>query len=251
MKREKVCAVCGKPLPHRRLLYCSDACRAEHERQKRLALTPKPRTSHPWHTITCPDCGREVRVHAKSYRCRECQREANQRANVECKRRAAAGKTRQIGSVDICRKCGNPYTVNSGAQLYCKDCATAAIAEGRRAYAKAYYHDRYDHEPVAKLERSQKRRLPRYDPIQCPICGSVFIPETERSVYCSKKCADEGRRKAAAAWAQDHQAEKAEAFRRWEQSLSPERLEARRKKKVEQERERQKKLKGSKAHEKY
>lgn len=187
----KTCAVCGKPLPPRRFQFCSDECQRAAANQRRNALTPGRHGPKP-KTIICPDCGREVQVYSKSYRCPDCQREADARALAEFRKRKAAGKTRPIGSMDLCQRCGQPYAVESGMQKYCKACAGEALLEYNRVKGIANYHEKYDGDSDAKAERNRKRRLPRYSPINCQVCGREFIPETRHSLFCSPKCASIG-----------------------------------------------------------
>lgn len=212
MSAEKVCAVCGKPLPPRRFTYCSDVCSRIATNQRKRALStdrhgPKPKT------IICPDCGMEAQVYSKSYRCPECQAAANARANAEFKKRKAAGKTRPIGSTDICQRCGQLYTVESGLQKYCDACATIALQEHNRAAGLAAYHKKYDGAPEQREQRNIKRRLPRYSPIQCRVCGREFIPETNRSAFCSPKCADAAHKQQTLQWNQENKKRKAEYMR--------------------------------------
>lgn len=207
------CAVCGKPLPQRRFKYCSDGCQQEASKQRRNALSPG-RQGPKLKTIICPDCGKEAQVFTKSYRCPDCQAEADARANVEYKRRKVAGKIRQIGSTDLCRRCGQPYTVEAGLQKYCKGCAEIALKEYHREKGIEYYHEKYDGKQE-KEKRNQKRRLPRYEPIHCRICGEIFIPGTRHTVYCSKKCAKEGHKLACRQWMADNKEKRTEYMRRY------------------------------------
>lgn len=211
---ERKCPVCGGALPPRRMKYCSDQCREEAEKQKRRALTGG-RKGPMIKSIICPDCGKEALVYTKSYRCPECQKEADARANAEHKRRKRAGKTRELGSTDICQRCGKAYTVEGGLQKYCKDCAAEVMRDYKQEKALAYYHDRYDQHPEEKAKRREKRRLPRYGTIICRVCGCEFIPETSHAVYCSPKCADEGHRIQSAQWRAEHKAHLAEYMRKF------------------------------------
>ncbi len=208
------CAVCGKPLPPRRFKYCSDACQQAAIKQRRNALSPG-RHGPKLKTIICPDCGREVQAYTKSYRCPECQRAADALANAEFKRRKAAGKIRPLGSTDLCQRCGQPYTVEAGLQKYCKNCAEIALKEHYREKGIEYYHEKYDNDQLEKEHRNQRRRLPRYNAIQCRICGNLFIPETRHAVYCSKKCAREGHKLACRQWASDNKDKRSEYMRQY------------------------------------
>lgn len=211
MSEKRTCAVCGKALPPRRMKYCSDACQREAVSTRRRALT-KGRQGPKKRIIICPDCGRETSVYTTSIRCQTCQAEANARAQAEFKRRKAAGKTRPIGSIDLCLRCGKPYTVESGKQKYCKDCAAEAEKEASRKRGIKYYRDHYA-DDEAKAQRRSKRRLPQYSSIKCRECGRAFIPETRHAAYCSAKCAYEGHKRQCREWASKNKEKTADYMR--------------------------------------
>lgn len=142
----------------------------------------------------CIDCGLVVRMHIKSKRCRACQDAANKRNDQAYRRALAEGNTRQIGSVDLCQKCGGQYTVCGGLQKYCPDCAKGAVAEKARASARERYAKAYA-TPEAKAARQEKRRKDWQGVRYCIECGAAFTPAHPRQVCCGDKC-QEGRNKA-------------------------------------------------------
>ena len=201
-----VCLICGQALPPKRKKYCSEACAREAERQLARQATAGREHPKPYHTIICPDCGREVYMPIKSKRCPDCQAEANRRHDLEAKQRKRAGKTRAIGSVDLCQRCGKPYEVESGMQKYCKACAPIAIAENDRAASRAWNQAAYA-DPEKRTERNTARRRPQPEAARCPICGSAFQPRSTRDVYCSAACADAAARRQMAQYEADHRQE--------------------------------------------
>lgn len=161
----------------------------------------------PYHYIVCPDCGREVYAHIKCKRCPECQREANRRHDQEARQRKRAGKTREIGSIDLCQRCGKPYEVEGGMQRYCKDCAPVAWAENDRAASREWNQKAYA-DPAKRQERNALRRQPKPEQERaCPECGRLFLPDTKRAVYCSTACADAAGKRQTAEYEAAHRQE--------------------------------------------
>ena len=136
------CVICGKPLTGRRTRYCSDVCaRLGHNKLARRSTDGHPKAGT--NTLkTCPTCGVTFTGPIKSRWCPDCQRERNLAHDREAKRRRREGKTRAIGSTDTCARCGRPYTVKSGLQRYCPDCAPIATAENIRAHKRAYHAEK-------------------------------------------------------------------------------------------------------------
>ena len=177
-----VCAVCGAPLTKRKQLYCSAECRAEAKRE-RLKQSYKP-SGKPslYRSKVCPDCGAEFVGHIKTIRCRECQQAANRKADAEAKRRKAAGKARALGSTDLCQRCGTPYTVESGMQKYCHDCAASANREHHAKRMREIYAAR----PELRQARAERRSI---EPVQrtCIVCGCQFSSQSF-ALTCSPEC---------------------------------------------------------------
>lgn len=132
---------------------------------------------------TCADCGVTFLGYPRSKRCPACQREARKEAYRRSKERKKAGTTRPIGSTDICQNCGQPYTVTSGLQRYCPDCAKTVVAENVRQHKRDYMAENRDHFDALKKEYRSGRRV-------CVICGKTFDSPTCTTV-CSADCAAE------------------------------------------------------------
>ena len=226
------CVVCGKPLPPRHTRYCGPDCaRVGANRLAREVTSKRERPKKPVHTITCPDCGQEVTVPIKSKRCPACQREANRRNTAECRRRKRAGRVRELGSTDLCERCGRPYTVCGGLQRYCKDCAPIAFRENERAASRAWNRAAYA-DPEKRAERNRGRARPAPPEAVFPVCGKSFSPSSTRGVYCSPACADRAAGERLARYEQDHRVEindrkRAQARARLA-AMSPEELAAHR-----------------------
>lgn len=154
----RVCRVCGAALPPRHTAYCSTECARAGANHLQRVKERKPRPISPiYRERACMDCGKVMLMHIKSKRCPDCQREATLATGRIYRQRMRRGLTRQIGSVDTCLRCGEPYTVAGGQQKYCKDCAAAAWRENDRAASRASARER-----LSSLEyraaRNAKRR---------------------------------------------------------------------------------------------
>lgn len=185
---DRLCIICGKALPPRRTRYCSPECAREGANRLAREVTSKRPKSTPWRTIICPDCGREVRVHIKSKRCPECQAEADRRHNLECQQRRRLGKTRPIGSTDICQRCGKPYTVWSGLQKYCEECREEACREVDHAMSRDWNRRARATDPTYAQRTAEGKRRPAPEPRQCAVCGKTFTPSSLRVICCSPEC---------------------------------------------------------------
>lgn len=202
----KRCIICGGPLPPRRTKYCSPGCARVGANSLAREVTSQRPHPAPFHEITCPDCGRVVTVPIKAKRCSTCQADANRRHNLEYKQRQRVGKTRPIGSIDLCARCGKPYTVWSGLQRYCKACAPIAFAENDRATSRAWNREHYS-SPEKRAEINAGKRRPTPADVVCPVCGQSFTPGSTRGVYCSSECAAAARKAQNAQFEQAHRAQ--------------------------------------------
>ena len=77
----------------------------------------------------CIQCGAAFKGGPRAWYCPECRAERIKQADREAKKRKSEGKVRKIGSTDFCKRCGKPYTVNSGKQMYCPECSEEAVKE--------------------------------------------------------------------------------------------------------------------------
>lgn len=130
---------------------------------------------------SCKECGRKFQGGPRAWYCPECrldrrrERERNHRKN---------GTARKIGSTDLCERCGAAYTVNSGLQKYCPDCAQVAVYESIREEKLEY-----------QAEYRAKNPGGRKTETVCIICGKPFLA-TKPALTCSPECAKEAHRRA-------------------------------------------------------
>lgn len=204
------CKVCGAPLQGMRRCYCSAKCASQASLERRRVQIQKPRPLSPVYTERpCMDCGKVVRMHIKSKRCTACQRLANMAADRESKRRQTAGKTRKIGSLDICQRCGKEYTVTAGSQRYCPACAEAAWKENDREKAKAQMRENLKDEAYREQRNAKRRNVELQTAIRtCVICGKEFKPYSGRSMACSPECQKEHRLRHMREYYHQHKEEK-------------------------------------------
>lgn len=143
----------------------------------------------------CRECGRTFKGGPRAYYCPECRDDRKRKQMNEYHARKRAGAVRKIGSTAMCESCGKPYTVQSGQQRYCPDCAENQIAAKDRQQGLEYYHKNKDWiNPIRNLTRSTH---------VCRICGKVFVGE-HKQFYCSPECLKEANRRHAEKWRKDH-----------------------------------------------
>lgn len=126
----------------------------------------------------CRQCGASFFGGPRASYCPSCRAE---RTKAVDKQRKKDGTKRPLGSEDICIRCGKPYIVTSGRQMYCPDCAEIAVREKtlpqKRAYAAANAEKQHSHRKAmltgAKL---------------CTVCGKPILTKTP-TVTCSTECA--------------------------------------------------------------
>lgn len=104
---------------------------------------------------TCRQCRASFQGGSQAYYCPSCRTERTRKAYAEHKRRKRQGKTRTLGSIDICERCGKPYTVNAGIQRFCPDCQSIHAIEYDRAYRLKYYNVNKD---TINPKRNQRRK---------------------------------------------------------------------------------------------
>lgn len=160
-----ICRYCGKRYHGEPGSSCCPEC---------AAITPSNIRQR-----ICRECGREFPGGPRAWYCPECRAERQKAQDREANARRKAGTTRKIGSEDICTVCGKPYTVTSGTQLYCPDCAKEAIAAVARQRGRQYGKEHND-------ERRQRRKAAKAE-ILCAICRRPFIPKGGE-LTCSREC---------------------------------------------------------------
>lgn len=128
----------------------------------------------------CRICGATFQGGPRAWYCPSCREEQKKKTDRDAKARAKAGKTRKIGSTDVCVICGAEYVVNSGRQRYCPKCAPEAIREEARKESRAWIAEHREAHYQRKAERAQNRRV-------CKVCGKPYYSATP-TVTCSPRC---------------------------------------------------------------
>lgn len=130
---------------------------------------------------TCRTCGKTFWGGPRAWYCPICREERQRLQSAAFKARQSAGKTRPLGSIDTCCRCGAEYVVNGGNQRYCPACAPEAVRQADRAQGLDYY--RANRESI-NPERNARRRKP--DRV-CAICGAEYTAYG-KSKFCSAEC---------------------------------------------------------------
>jgi hypothetical protein len=78
-------------------------------------------------------------------------------------------RSRRVGKIDLCKKCGQDYTVATPSQKYCPDCQ----------YPRAFLDPRV----LPKAEREIKKRLMEISNVKIYGSSSYRPPELERSYF--------------------------------------------------------------------
>lgn len=142
----------------------------------------------------CRTCGVTFPGGPRAWYCPDCRAGRKREADRRHKR---SGPSRKIGSTDTCQICGKPYTVASGLQKYCPDCAPDAVRTIDRAQSKAWAAEHLD--PKQRREERQTCTAP----LLCAVCGKPFLPDNA-SRTCSKVCKAIYDRQRLAKWEKDH-----------------------------------------------
>lgn len=133
----------------------------------------------------CRRCGSEFFGGPRAFYCSECRKE---REKERRKKYNKYGPKRKIGDEDICSCCQNPYTVVSGNQKYCKECAAVAVKEIDRMQGIEWYRKNAD-KINAKRKESRRKKTQ-----VCVICGKEFPCDGTCRNTCSEKCRKEQKR---------------------------------------------------------
>lgn len=182
------------------MLRICRTCKVEFEGSPGSTLCPscvKAQKSSTIRDRTCRTCGRVFPGGPRAWYCPECRSERQKEQKRDYHRRSCAGKTRPIGSEDLCILCGKPYTVVSGLQRYCPDCAPGALAETDRQQGRAWYAANGDPDARRELRQTHTAEL------LCVICGKPYRP-TSTAITCSPACSRELRQRNAASWENSH-----------------------------------------------
>lgn len=196
--RAVTCIICGQPFEptHRAQTHCPD-CRGKTRRtceacgksfvtsDKSPRRTCSPECAYSIRSTkaifprVCRQCGATFDGGPRAWYCPTCRAERSRSSDRESKARARAGKTRRIGSISRCERCGKEYTVAGSLQRYCPTCGPIALREKDNAASRAWNAAH----PARIREIHAKRKAPAHF---CRVCGA-YIQGT-RAVTCSPRC---------------------------------------------------------------
>lgn len=134
----KACQSCGEPFHGGSDRFYCDKC-AKNLKTDIYRLTK------------CADCGVDVELPPKSFRCRDCQKKVNKDNNKLFRQR---GAKRPLGSTDICVICQKEYTVISGKQKYC---SKACQNKGVKSVVKEVKKE-YNQRTEVKVKKQERRK---------------------------------------------------------------------------------------------
>jgi predicted nucleic acid-binding Zn ribbon protein len=135
--------------------------------------------------LKCQDCGRSFWGYPTRKYCDSCRYERQREANRRTQQRMYRGETRKIGSIDLCKNCGEPYTVRSGNHMYCDECAPKMWAQHDREEGLRYYHE---NKGEINLKRNESRREKTREHRRCAVCGKPLTNLIGGKVTCSEEC---------------------------------------------------------------
>lgn len=118
-------------------------------------LPPAGDTNQNLRGRVCRHCAKSFRGGPRAWYCPDCRIERRRMHDRMAQERKKRGMVREIGSTDICERCGKEYTVTGGLQKYCPDCAPIAIAENDREGGLEFY---YKNKHIINPVRAQKKR---------------------------------------------------------------------------------------------
>lgn len=130
----------------------------------------------------CKTCNCTFLGGPRAWYCPDCRAERARESGRKSHERARQGKSRKIGSIDICQNCRGKYVVMGSLQKYCKACSPEVIGEIDRIQGNEWYKkNKQDINP----KRNEKRRK---KDCECVICGKVFECDGTRRNTCSEEC---------------------------------------------------------------
>lgn len=133
-------------------------------------------------TRTCSVCGIQFPGGPSAKYCPDCRKERERERNHKYKQRRREGRSRKLGSTDLCEVCGKEYTVTAGLQKYCPDCAAEAIAAKDRIKSREWNAANIDYDK----RREDRQKATAF--LKCVICGTEFQPDGGAPITCSPEC---------------------------------------------------------------
>lgn len=214
----RVCKTCKREFDaeHGSISYCSDLCMMIGKRRNNAKWKAKQRGEVPPELgalVTCKQCGQKF--HRSRHYIAYCSNACREAARVA--KRPMHSKT--------CAVCGTEFTTTDGRRQYCsekcqsaanpqqkelptricKECGKEFKATQGRKYCSAacsYEANRRNSRERKKQHKKPKPAVPeaKTDPpifTKCKECHRVFRAVNRQQVYCSIKCSEEWRKRAA------------------------------------------------------
>ncbi|MGN0602220.1 MAG: hypothetical protein ACI4I7_05865, partial [Oscillospiraceae bacterium] len=93
--------------------------------------------------------------------CPECRKERQKERNREYLERKSEGRSRYIGSADVCHNCGKPYIVKTGSQILCDECIAKGVKLTKSKVNTKYRNKTYDSVTVY-VSKGDREKLKEY-----------------------------------------------------------------------------------------
>lgn len=106
----------------------------------------------------CRDCRVEFRGGPRAYYCSTCREKRRKNQETDYLQRKRKGEIREIGSEDICERCGWTYTVKGSLQRFCPECSEINRIEHDRITSLQTYHAKKDKINPIRNKRRMVRR---------------------------------------------------------------------------------------------
>lgn len=140
-------------------------------------------------TRTCKNCKCTFDGGPNAQYCSECRKFRKKAYTEKWTMRKKQRESRQIGKLDLCEMCNQPYIVLSGTQRFCKECTLKAQFEKNKRQKKEFYEANRE---SINAKRSLDRKKTRMRLHICEMCGKEYF-----GLYaygcCSSECVEHKR----------------------------------------------------------
>lgn len=106
----------------------------------------------------CKECGITFMGGPRAWYCPECRDIRRKKTDAEHKMRKRSGNSRIIGETYICIDCGAKYTLRSGLQIRCPECAKKHLKEIDNQQSREWNKENKEKYKKAKRDFDKRRR---------------------------------------------------------------------------------------------
>ena len=105
----------------------------------------------------CRSCGKSFKGGPRAWYCPQCRQKRKQKAEKEHKERKRVGNARKLGEKYPCDICGKMYTLTSGLQRYCDECAKEHLQQVDNAQSIAWNNSHP--QGVSSFKQNEKEKI--------------------------------------------------------------------------------------------